>query len=529
MEIAANSSTRIAARTIIAAAAALLAFEPTVWLIGTWRDPSYDSQGFLVFVICFGLFVWSFSSPRSVADDARTRHAILILLATALIRLVSQVFAINTIGGLALVADVYAIGLLANLRQRQRPLSPGWLAVCFAFCLPLERIVQRSIGYLLQFLSADGACTVLQSLFDNVVCHGVRIILQGRDVLVDLPCSGAQALLLLLLFFSVTAALARPKIRQAFVGLGLTFAVAFAANVGRITLLAAGIAFYPAEFSIDVMAQPWHDLIGLTILGLAAMPVIVWARSLDRAEIMSTQHERPRPRHDLRPTFFKAISEMAPLSPARRFVSPLTGALAFMAVSLVIIVLPRQPLDVAMSDVSITLPERIDGRLATPTALSATERAYFTQYGGAAAKADYGSASLLLVRTSSPLRHLHAPDECLRGLGFRVDYLGQNHTLTPSAVYRATSPEGHAYRINVSFVSGSGQTTTNIAHAVWLWLQQPGTVWTAIQRVTPWDMDETERDRFERGVIAALDLPVGDRVDEHIVEIAKLYATGDQQ
>ncbi len=528
MDIAANPSSPIATRTIFAAAAALLAFEPVVWLTGTWQDPSYGSQGYLVFGISVGLFAWSISSPRIAGSNTRSRHAVAILLATALIRLASQVFAINTIGGLALVADVYAIGLLAGLGERQRALSPAWLAVCFAFSLPLERIVQRSIGYLLQSLSADGACALLHGLFGDVVCQGVRIVLRGRDVLVDLPCSGAQALLLLLLFYSVTAALARPKAGQALFGLCLTLATAFIANVTRITLLAAGIAFYPTELSIDVMAQPWHDLIGLTILGSAAMTVIVWARSLDRAEIMSFQHERPRPGHGLRLPLFPATLGRFRLSPARRSVSPLTGALAFMALSLVIVALPRLPLDVAERDISVALPDRIDGRLATPTALNANEQAYFTQYGGAAAKADYGSASLLVVRTSSPLRHLHAPDECLRGLGFDVEYLGPQYALTPSAVYRATSPDGQAYRIHVSFVSDRGQATTNIAHAVWLWLQQPGTVWTATQRITPWDMDVAERDRFERGVVAALDLPASGRNDAKIVEIAKLYTEGDQ-
>jgi exosortase/archaeosortase family protein len=346
----------------------------------------------------------------------------------------------------------------------------------------------------------------------------VRIVLHGRDVLVDLPCSGAQALLLLLLFYSVTAALARPGILQAILGLGLTLAVAFIANVVRITVLAIGIAFYPAGFPVDVMAQPWHDLIGLTILGVSAMPVIVWARSLDRAEIMPfIQHERPRPRHGLRPTPFC----LAALS-ARRPAAPLAGALAFLAASLAIIILPRHALDVAKRDIPIVLPDRIDGRLASPVALSAQETAYFVQYGGAAAKADYGSTSLLVVRTSSPLRHLHAPDECLRGLGFSVDYLGLRHAPAPTAVYRAEAPDGQVYRIEVSFVSDDGQTAASIAHAVWIWLQQPQTVWTAIQRITPWDADAADRDRFERGVIAAFDLPVTGEAPDETHEIAGL-------
>jgi hypothetical protein len=177
---------------------------------------------------------------------------------------------------------------------------------------------------------------------------------------------------------------------------------------------------------------------------------------------------------------------------------------------------------VAKRDVSIVLPDRIDGRLASPVALSAQETAYFVQYGGAAAKADYGGTSVLVVRTSSPLRHLHAPDECLRGLGFSVDYLGLRHAPAPTAIYRAEAPDGQIYRIEVGFVSDRGQTAASVAHAVWIWLQQPRTVWTAIQRITPWDADAAERNRFERGVIAAFDLPVSGEAPGDTFEFAGL-------
>lgn len=190
-----------AARTLFAIALSILAIEPVLWLVRTWRDPSYDSQGFPVFLIAAGLFIWSITSQRQNRDAIHRGCAIRLLIATALIRLAGQVLAINTIGAIALVIDVYAIALLCGLHTRARAVSPGWLALCFAFSLPLERIVQRTIGYGLQNLSADGACVVLGTIFDDVICEGVRIVIAGVDVLVDLPCSGARAALLLLLLF----------------------------------------------------------------------------------------------------------------------------------------------------------------------------------------------------------------------------------------------------------------------------------------------------------------------------------------
>jgi len=91
-------------------------------------------------------------------------------------------------------------------------------------------------------------------------------------------------------------------------------------------------------------------------------------------------------------------------------------AVGFLIVAAVIVSLPRTPIDVARPDIKISLPLMIDNHEGTPSQLLPKEKTYFTQYGGAAAKASYGNNGLLLIQTSSPLRHLHSPDECLRGL-----------------------------------------------------------------------------------------------------------------
>ena len=141
-------------------------------------------------------------------------------------------------------------------------------------------------------------------------------------------------------------------------------------------------------------------------------------------------------------------------------------AIAFLALAVVIVNLPHRPVDVVKRDISIDLPERLAGYRARPIALAAIERSYFVQYGGAAAKAGYGPNNLLIVRTSAPLRHLHTPDECLRGLGLDVEYLGVTYTPVPTAIYRARAKDGQAWLVHVSFVSDTGRITSNIAEAV---------------------------------------------------------------
>jgi hypothetical protein len=59
------NATRFLPGLIFGTAAGVLAYEPVRWLVQTWQDPAYDSKGFLIFVVCAGLFLWSATSPRN--------------------------------------------------------------------------------------------------------------------------------------------------------------------------------------------------------------------------------------------------------------------------------------------------------------------------------------------------------------------------------------------------------------------------------------------------------------------------------
>jgi exosortase/archaeosortase family protein len=484
------------ARLLFAIAALVLAFEPVVWLVGTWQDPAYASHGSMIAGAVALLFVWSVSSPIVSETAHSAKLALSILASSTLFRMASQLFAVNALGGLTLVADVYALGLLLRIEQRQRALSPGMLAAMFAFSLPLERIVQRSIGYPLQQLSADGACLLLKTTFNSVTCEGVRIVLDGRDVLVDLPCSGARGLLLTLLAFTVAAALARPSFRSAVIGGLVALASGTIANVMRISLLAAGIA-HPTLFEgANVMQPPWHDTIGYLCLAMALVPQAIW--------MLST------PSHIIRgatgPTG-DVLSKLWVGESIQLGLGAVSLALATFAVSL-----PRKPVDISANNLAIEAPAWIEDIRAEPRQISPREAEYFVQYGGSAAKAAYGPFSVMLVKTSSPLRHLHAPDECLRGMGFTVHYDGTTFSPVPSAHYTATAATGQRYRIDVSFLSDRGEITASVAGAVWLWINGQARTWTAIQRILPAEIPADQQAAFSIGALRALGIDFSENV-----------------
>lgn len=466
-------------KLLIAAGMMLLAFEPVQWLVNSWRDPAYDSDGFFVFAACVVLFLWSMTS-NAVAVSPRDRNrAFLLLGLTAAVRAAGQVFAVHVIGAMALVIDVYAIGLLAGLKGRGRAVSPFFLAMLFGFSLPLERILQRVGGYMLQNISASGACATLKTFFHDTSCEGMRILVNGHDVLVDLPCSGARILVLVLILYAARMAVMRPAPVQA-VMLGVAAVMsAVAANTLRIILLALGTGFPEKIGGIDVMAQPWHDSIGLVCLALAALPLLFTTKSAETAP-RRTPAAAP---FNLKPVYY-----------------------VFFALAAVVIVsLPHRPIDVATTMQPLNLSSYIGGEYGTPVELTAREQAYFTQYGGMAVKSRYGDSSVMVVRTSSPLRHLHSPDECLRGMGFDVHYVGVRFEPVPTALYTATAPDGKQWRIAVTFYSNNNVMTTNVSEAVWRWMQDKAT-WQAVQRITPLDLPDSAARKWDDAVFTALDI-----------------------
>lgn len=469
----------------------LLAVHPLLWLVGTWFDPAYDSYGVWVAALTTALLLWSATSPLRVANPRQRLSGWWLLALTAAVRLLGQRLGINVLGAVALAVDVYAIGLLLGLDRRVRPLAPGWLAVLFAFALPVERILQRGFGFALQQLSAAGACTALQLGTAPVRCEGIQLQWQEQTVLVDLPCSGTRGLLLLLLLYVALAVLTRPTLDRACWGALLALAAATLGNSLRIILITIGLVHREALGGVDVLAEPWHSTIGLIALSLSALPILLWARQ---------SHGGTGP---------------APAIPANtdsdrlRFLSirPLPG-LAFLAACVGIVALPPQPLDVARPQPAPRLPGYIAVFAAQPGALTTQEQTYFTRYGGGAARATYGPYGLLVVSTTAPLRHLHAPEECLAGAGHAVRYLGQTGGPRPSAVYRTTDPQGRVWRVTVSYVSERGQWTAHVAEAVWRWLQAPGTTWRMIQRIAPWELPVEATATFDGAVWRALDLPL---------------------
>ncbi|MEO1724697.1 MAG: exosortase T [Pseudomonadota bacterium] len=496
-------STGGAAAVLLVVAAAVAAAEPLRWLVVTWTDPSYASDGWVVALAIAVMAGRSALSPRRAGLPARHGRALALVAATLALRIAGEVLAIGILGGLALALDVLALALAAGLHERERAVSPFWLSVAFLFALPLERILQRILGYPMQSISAEGACGLLWLLPERLAgplsCEGLAITLGNARVLVDLPCSGARGVLLQGLLFALLCAHHRPGFRAVLMGGALALAAALLANSLRIAGIAVGEAL-----GLPLLSEPWHGATGLAAILLAAIPVFLWAARLRGgaegliAESVGHRSARSRARGG------RALLASAAL------LCLLAGSLSF---------LPTRPVDAGAST-DIVLPDRLDGHRAAPWALSEREAAYYARFGGGAASATYGDMALTVIASTAPLRHLHAPEECLAGLGFELRLLSTERPADgqglATAHYRATGPDGRAWHVAASFVAEDGTSVPGIGEAAWAWLTGPRQRWRMIRRITPWDMAPAERERLEAAARASLDLAplhtAGDRI-----------------
>lgn len=473
----------------------LLGMPPLLWLIHTWYAPGYEGIGFWAFAATVALLlrsVWSgpvAGNLHGAEIGVRSRVA-LLLLVSLLLRLAGTLAGVDLISALVLALDCYALALWLGTAHRPIAVAPAWLAVVFCFSLPLEPLVQRTAGFILQQGSAALTCTMFKLAGFAPVCDGVRLQLNAVDVLVDLPCSGARLASFAGLVFAGLAALRRPNLQAASTGLLLLLVLVVVGNALRIAVLALGIA-YSAQLPIEIMAEPWHSLVGLAALLAVVAGLVAWSSRVQSQPV---------------PSGLTAGPQGTPLKPQP---SGLPTALAACVLASAAALPLLQPLgmDGSAADTvaaPATLPGYLGGYRSLPAPLGKLEASYFGRYGATAQRSSYGPHGLYVVRTRAPLRHLHAPEICLQGLGHRVEFLGTAYDGVARSRFRSIDAAGNRYRVDVSYVAADGTVASSIAEVIWHWFQAPDQHWTMIQRISP---EQLASAAFERSVQRAFNLP----------------------
>lgn len=467
----------------------ILAIHPVMWLIRSWMNPEYNSQGGWIFLCALSFFLWSVSSPIVQTKKTSKQFSFILLCFTALIRFIGQILSINTIGTIALSIDIYAIALLLRLDQRKRAFSPLWLSFLFLLSLPLERIIQRVSGYMLQLVSANISQHILGLLYTSVEQSGAYLFINGNEILVDLPCSGARGLIFTLFLYGIVMGFLRPSFLYGVLGFAVVLFSSLLSNTTRISLLSIGYINPSIFFGFDVATSPLHDMIGLLSLAIGMSILFLWCY------IMPVT---------CYPSCFTNNIIIPPYLFNQQRVRYTSAAFLILCVG--IINAPEKPVDISSQHMNINAPYHIQGYVGIPQPITAQEKHYYNKYGGSATKTSYGDNSLMILQTTAPLRHLHEPNICLQASGFNVKYAGRRTYAIPSSVYYIKSKTNEEWRIAASYISNQGHVVTNISEVVWYWMQNPGSTWSALHRISPLDEPEETFIQWDIELMTALDI-----------------------
>lgn len=475
-----------------------LAWEPARWLFNTWHAPAYASDGGLIAVVVAGLIAASVLSGPAERNFRTRRLAWMLFALTALLRLSGQVLAVHTIGALALVVDVGAIAMLLGVSRRPFAVHPWVLAGLFALSLPLEHHGQRVLGHPLQLLAAVVSEFTLAPFFPELIREGVLLTHPAMRLAVDLPCSGARGLGV---FSSVALALwtcHRLSVSNALkLGAALVAGALFA-NAARIVALFVG-----GVNNLPVAEEPWHSALGAASLAIGSLPMLAIFRTAPRR----------RPWLDRHPRFFCQANRIVGRPPKSPNAIPWPAGVAVSVLGLAVASATPHPIDALPSTSERQLPATLGEFQGSEISLAEDEARYFAQWGGEAEKRHYSdgtgaSHTALLVRTRSPLRHLHGPDLCLIGAGHSVTRVGVIPGALPKILYKSAAPDGNIWRVEASFVSDTGQRASSVSEVVWLWFEQPQTTWNLVERISPWSLCQEDPERcagFDRALFAGLD------------------------
>ncbi|MEJ8857155.1 exosortase Q [Variovorax robiniae] len=259
-----------------APATVLLAFQtaalaPTwLWMAARLRDGSDDPLGLLALG---ALAVLAWHTRRELRASPRLGWLALAMLGTVAATLLRPVLPPLVSGLLAVLA--LACGLSAFLPRRVALLPVAGLAV---LALPLLSSLQFYAGYPLRVVTAEASRWLLALVF-SVVREGSTLLVDGRMVIVDAPCSGVQ-MVWLGYFTACAVALWAGRSDRDF--LARLPAVSLFVMVGNIVRNAVLVASEGAGRPL----APWaHEALGLIVLATVCAG-IAWAVAPRRVRAM---------------------------------------------------------------------------------------------------------------------------------------------------------------------------------------------------------------------------------------------------
>ncbi len=379
------------------------------------------------------------------------------LLATA------AAFAAPPLFGALLAALALAAGLRAFMPAGAALLPLAGLAV---LALPVVSSLQFYAGFPLRVLTAEASTQLLQLLGLAAQRSGTAMLVEGRLIIVDAPCSGVQMVWMAYFCACAVAALGRIGDAAWLRRLPWVGVLVLCGNVLRNSVLVA------LEAQRDAVPEALHQGVGVVVLALVCAAVVLVmrrpARAAPDARSRSGGGDTERPHFHVRPGSVErpVVCRHAALLPA---------ALLLCACAL----LPMLPSTRAasasegMAKDTFESPAAWDGKPLRPLALSAEEQRFAARFPGRIERLTDGEQVLVLRQVRQPTRMLHPAADCYRGLGYRITQ-AQLERDAQQRLWRCFIAErdGRRSRVCERIVDAQGGAFTDASS--WFWAAQLG-------------------------------------------------------
>lgn len=354
-----------------------------LWSIARLRDGSDEPLGLLALSVLLVALWWR---RREWSQDI----SLLAVIPAAAFALCASlgIFALPML--LRAVMAVLAISCLLAGMARRQPLLPYFGLALLS--LPLISSLQFYAGFPLRVVTAEASMWILQMLGLAVERSGSALMVEGRLVLVDAPCSGIHMAWTAYFMACLAAFSVRLPDRAFLLRLPLVGITVLAGNILRNTVLVLR----------EAAGWDWpsfmHAAVGLIVLALVCAVI------------------------------FRLMSRRASASTKSLFASANENARGHGKALLLLLLLPcallpfaQEPAQAAtVHSSSYVWPEHWDGQPLQPLPLTTVEQRFAAQFPGAIRRFNAGQQQLVLRQVASATRMLHPAGDCYRGLGYLI-------------------------------------------------------------------------------------------------------------
>lgn len=410
-----------------------------LWSLRRLSDGSDDPYGVVALAMLL-LCLWR--ERRQFC--ATPRHAwLLASLALGVLAIAGTVLLPPLARGVLAVLAV--IGAALALRRPRQPVL-AWLGLGL-LALPILSSLQFFAGYPLRVITAEASVWLLRGLGLAVQRQGSTLDVGGHLVMVDAPCSGIH--MAWVAYFCAFASAAWLRLGEGHLlrRLPLLGLLVLAGNSLRNTLLVlqeTGQSSWPGWM---------HEATGLLVfIGVCALVL-----RLITAGAPLTVPEAP-------------MASPAPLAPGRQW----TLACGFVALG-VWSGLVSSPASALAAPAFVEWPQRFEGVVLRPLALSPVEQRFVSEFPGAIARFSAGPRAVTLRHVTAATRKLHPAADCFRGLGYRIEAISLRQRPAASGLQRCfvASGQGPALRVCEYIEDAAGRSFSD--HSAWYWSAIAGT------------------------------------------------------